>query len=350
MTNYLDIQNNYSLLGHNTFAIDCAAAQFITVHSVDDLQHALSEYAGKSFLLLGGGSNLLLDRPAFEAPVFWMHNMGIRLLGEKENSVRVQAMAGENWHDFVSWCVAQGYGGLENLSLIPGTVGAAPIQNIGAYGVELKDTVISVEAINVRTRQTRHFSREECLFGYRESVFKRQQRGQWIIHAVTFELTRNQHQLHLDYGAIADRLAQAGVEHPDIADVRAAVIAIRQERLPDPAHLPNAGSFFKNPVIEQADYQQLAARYPQMPAYPQADGMVKLPAAWLIEQCGWKGHRESTVGVHAKHALVLVNHGGASGADVIKLARQIQQDVHARFGVSLALEVNLGSDAVFPEY
>ena len=316
---------------------------------MDDLVAALEQFSAGAFMLLGGGSNLLLDSARISVPVLWINHKGIEICDEHEDHVVVRAMAGENWHEFVSWCVAHDYGGLENLSLIPGTVGAAPLQNIGAYGVELKDTVVSVEVMNVHTRELRQFSRDECRFGYRDSVFKKQQRGQWIIHAVSFRLSTREHQLRLDYGAIQEKLAAAGNVHPGIKDVSEAVIAIRRQRLPDPLQLPNAGSFFKNPLITAHEYEEIVKGYPQVPAYRQADGQVKVPAGWLIEQCGWKGKRHGNVGVHEHHALVLVNYGGATGKQIVELANEIQQDVELRFGLSLAFEVNLGSDTVFPE-
>lgn len=343
----LHISSRHSLLGHNSLAIDAHADTFIDIRSIQDLAEVARQFPDQDYLILGGGSNLLLDQPVIQRPVLWINLRGIEILQDNDDEVIVRAMAGENWHEFVLWCLKHDLGGLENLSLIPGSVGAAPIQNIGAYGVEVRDVLQQVEVFNLSDGNARVFSTDECQLSYRDSIFKHPPPGsQWVITAVAFRLTRKRHQLKLDYGAIQQTLEAAGITQPTIRDVSEAVIQIRRQRLPDPAETPNAGSFFKNPVVARQDYRQLLATHPDMPGYDLPGDQVKIPAAWLIEQCGWKGKRLEHCGVHAQHALVLINHDHASAAELLDLARQIQLSVRQRFGLLLAPEVNLGSGAV----
>ena len=268
----LDIKTNYSLRDYNTFAIDATADEFVEIHSVADLRSAIKTYDKQRVLVLGGGSNLLFDQQRIRQPVFWINLKGIRVEQEDELRVVVRAMAGENWHDFVMWCLQHDYGGLENLSLIPGSVGAAPVQNIGAYGVEIKDSLYDVEAVSLVDGQRRSFSPEQCRFAYRDSIFKHSDGSHWIIVSVAFSLSRQQHELHLDYGAIRQTLQDAQIEHPSISDISHAVVAIRQQKLPDPKQLPNAGSFFKNPVIDARVFRELQAAHADMPGYELPDG------------------------------------------------------------------------------
>jgi UDP-N-acetylmuramate dehydrogenase len=343
----LDIRKDYPLKAHNTFAIDSIADTFITINSVADLIEAVTQLDDESCLVLGGGSNLLFDQERIENPVFWVNIKGIEELEAKGGHVIIKAMAGENWHDFVLWCLQRDYGGLENLSLIPGSVGAAPVQNIGAYGVEVKDTLHQVEALNLNDGMIQHFSLDECELAYRDSIFKGSQRGQWVILSVSFRLTRHEHQLKLGYGAIRETLQAAGIDNPMIQDVSNTVIQIRQEKLPDPKIVPNAGSFFKNPVVNAEIFKDLKHRHPGIPGFELPDGKVKIPAGWLIDQCGWKGRREGNCGVHQQHALVLVNYGNATGADILHLADRIEESVMHSFELSLTPEVNVSSDAAF---
>jgi len=252
----------------------------------------------------------------------------------------VKASAGENWHEFVTYCVNEGFGGLENLSLIPGNVGSCPIQNIGAYGVEVKDSFHSLEAIDLQTGELVVFSNEECRFGYRDSIFKRDLKGKFAIWSVTFELKLNP-VVHIEYGAIKQELEAMGTGNPGIADVSNAVCSIRQKKLPDPEVLGNAGSFFKNPTVDQKFAEKLVESFPKMVFYPTGADRIKLAAGWLIEQCGWKGHREGDAGVHENQALVLVNYGNATGSNILTLAHRIQNSVYERFGVKLDMEVNV---------
>lgn len=333
---------NQSLRPFNTFGIDATAHYFMEVDSISALQNALQlpEIQGLPLLVLGGGSNLLLTRN-FEGFALKISLKGIELLHEDEQCYYVRAGAGENWHGFVQHCIANGWAGVENLSLIPGTVGAAPMQNIGAYGVELKDVFYELQALAIAEGSLHTFLHSDCRFGYRESVFKHEAKGKYIITSVTFRL-RKTPQINVSYGAIRQTLEAMGISSPTIADVSRAVIHIRQSKLPDPTQLGNAGSFFKNPEIPKAQYDELKTRYPDLPAYPtDHPDRIKVAAGWLIEQCGWKGKRVGNTGAHKDQALVLVNYGGASGAEIWQLAQQIQASVAERFGVQLQPEVNV---------
>lgn len=290
-------------------------------------------------MVLGGGSNILFTRN-WLGLIAHMAIPGIEIIGEDSDHVQVAVGAGENWHSLVIWAVDQGYGGIENLSLIPGTVGAAPMQNIGAYGVEIKDVFHSLEALELKTGKVVRFYREDCLFGYRTSLFKTEQKGNYIITRVFFTLNKN-HSLNTSYGAIEETLGEKGIDNPTIKDVSDAVISIRQSKLPDPAVIGNAGSFFKNPVVEKAHYEALEALHPEIPHYKISEKEEKIPAGWLIEQCGWKGHRNGEIGVHDKQALVLVNHGLGKGIDIRKLAMEIMRSVKDEFQIELEPEVNM---------
>ncbi|MEW7858600.1 UDP-N-acetylmuramate dehydrogenase [Pseudomonas chlororaphis] len=336
----LHLQSQVSLKPFNTFGVDARAQLFAEAHSDADVREALaySEQYQLPLLVIGGGSNLLLtaDIPAL---VLRMSTCGIRLLSDDGQQVIVEAEAGETWHPFVQWTLQQGLSGLENLSLIPGTVGAAPMQNIGAYGVEIKDVFAGLTALDRQSGELRDFSLEECQFAYRDSLFK-QEAGRWLILRVRFALARNEH-LHLEYGPVRQRLSEQGIEQPTASDVSRAICSIRSEKLPDPAVLGNAGSFFKNPVVSAALAAEIRQQHAGLVGYPQADGQVKLAAGWLIEQAGWKGFRDGDAGVHRLQSLVLVNYGGATGLQLLSLARRIQQDIAERFHVQLEMEPNL---------
>lgn len=336
----LQVRTQVSLKPYNSFAVEARASHFAEVESDQLVREALAyaEAQQLSLLVLGGGSNLLLTADV-QALVLRMASRGIRLLSDDGEQVLVEAEAGEPWHPFVQWTLAQGFAGLENLSLIPGTVGAAPVQNIGAYGVELKDLFAGLTALDRHTGELREFFLEECGFAYRDSLFKRES-GRWLILRVRFALSRSA-ALHLDYGPVRQRLAEQGIDAPTALDVSQAICAIRSEKLPDPAVLGNAGSFFKNPVVPAALAQRLRAEHADLVGYPQADGQVKLAAGWLIERAGWKGFREGDAGVHRLQALVLVNYGSATGAQLLTLARRIQADIAQRFAVELEIEPNV---------
>ncbi|WP_338460212.1 UDP-N-acetylmuramate dehydrogenase [Pseudomonas sp. TE3-3-F2023] len=333
-------QEQVSLKPYNTFGIDVKARYFSQAHDDQEVRQALAQaqQGGVPVLVIGGGSNLLLTRD-IDALVLHMASRGRRVLSDDGERIVVEAEAGEPWHPFVQWTLAQGYCGLENLSLIPGTVGAAPMQNVGAYGVEIKDVFVALTALDRETGELRDFGLAECAFGYRDSLFKRNP-GHWLILRVRFALSRTL-RAHLDYGPVRQRLAEQGVTEPTAQAISEAICSIRREKLPDPAELGNAGSFFKNPVVSAEQVERIRAQYPGVVAYPQADGQVKLAAGWLIEQAGWKGHREGDAGVHRLQSLVLVNYGQASGAQMHALARRIQADILERFGVELEMEPNL---------
>jgi UDP-N-acetylmuramate dehydrogenase len=336
----LGVQSRVSLKAYNSFAVDVAARWFAEAHDDDQVREALA-YARQQqlpVLLLGGGSNMLLTADV-EALVLRMASRGIRVLQDDGERVLVEVEAGEPWHPFVQWTLQQGLVGLENLSLIPGTVGAAPMQNIGAYGVELKDLFVGLTALDRLSGELREFSLDDCGFAYRDSLFK-QEAGRWVILRVRFALSRTA-ALHLEYGPLRQRLAERGVTAPTAVDVSQAICAIRSEKLPDPALLGNAGSFFKNPLVSVELAQRLGAEHADLVAYPQADGRVKLAAGWLIERAGWKGFREGDAGVHRLQALVLVNYGQATGQQLLALAQRIQADVLRRFAVELEIEPNV---------
>lgn len=335
----MKIQENISLKPFTTFGIDKKAKFFTTVTTLDELKSALLVAKEKQLpvFILGGGSNILLTRD-IEGLVIKLEIKGINLVKEDEDQLWAEVGAGEMWHELVMHSIAKDWAGLENLSLIPGTVGASPMQNIGAYGVEIKDVFDSLMAMNRETLEIQSFDAEACRFGYRESVFKQTFKDQFVITSVTFRLSKTPN-FHLEYGAIREVLAANGIDQPSIRAISDAVIQIRQSKLPDPKEIGNAGSFFKNPTIPNAQFDELKASYPSIPGYPSAEG-VKVAAGWLIEQTGWKGKRIGEVGVHAKQALVLVNYGGGSGEEIKKLSEQIQASVYDKFGVQLQAEVN----------
>ena len=337
----MKLQSDFPLKALNTFGIDVKARYFARFESVGELQQllALPELRHLDKLILGGGSNLLFTRD-FEGVVLQNGITGIEVLREDEDEVYIKVGGGEVWHDFVLYALQQNYGGVENLSLIPGTVGASPLQNIGAYGVELKDVFHELEAVHLQSGGVRTFDNATCRFGYRESVFKNELKGQFVVTSVVFRLSKK-HKLNTSYGAITTTLQEMQVQQPSIQDVSAAVCHIRQSKLPDPKQIGNAGSFFKNPEIPLAQYEQLKADYPNIPSYPVTPETVKVPAGWLIEQCGWKGKVIGNYGVHKNQALVLVNYGGASGEHVRQLAYDIIASVEEKFGIRLHPEVNI---------
>lgn len=334
----LSLQCEQSLRTLNTFGLDARAAALLRVDSVDVLRAMRADPALATMrrLVLGGGSNLLLTRD-FDGLVLHMVNRGIVITGEDDDHVHVTAQAGENWHGFVQWTLAHGLPGLENLSLIPGSVGASPIQNIGAYGSEMAEFFHSLRAFDIETGELLTLDRSACAFGYRDSVFKHALRDRAVIVEVTFALPKRW-QPNLRYAELAAEVAAQGKAEPTAQDISAAVIVIRTRKLPDPAQVGNAGSFFKNPVVSAEQRAALLAVHPQLVSYAQADGSYKLAAGWLIDQCGWKGKSLGAAGVHEKQALVLVNRGGATGAEVLRLAEHISGDVMQRFGVRLEIE------------
>jgi UDP-N-acetylmuramate dehydrogenase len=336
----LHIQENVSLKNFNTFGIEAGARYFVEINKPEQLKELFMDpqWHQTERLVIGGGSNLLLVKD-FEGLVI---RMNIRSIVPRINhdEVLVEAGAGENWNELVSYCVDNGFAGMENLTLIPGSVGASPIQNIGAYGVELKDVFESCVAFEITTGETKVFNKEACHFGYRESVFKSTFKGQYIITSVTFRLSCAP-KLNLSYGAIEQELNNRKITQPTIKDVSAVVAAIRVSKLPDPSTIGNSGSFFKNPVIPANQFQLLQQQYPHISNYPAGDGFIKLAAGWLIEQCGWKGKIVGHTGTWKDQALVLVNHGGATGQEIYDLSSQIIESVYTRFGVMLEREVNI---------
>ncbi len=335
----MKIKNNITLKPFNTFGIDVNAAEFAAISSVGDLKDVLNTNPS-DLMILGGGSNLLLTKDV-NALVLQINIKGIRVISRLENRVQVEVAAGENWHEFVCWCLKENFGGLENLSLIPGNVGTAPIQNIGAYGVELKDSFVSCEALHIQTQELKVFTKEDCNFEYRDSIFKQELKGQYIITSVVFELSSQQHILKTNYGAIESELKSTGVETPTIQDVSKAVISIRNSKLPDPKIIGNSGSFFKNPVVSGSKFQILQSQFQDIPHYNISEDSIKIPAAWLIDTAGFKGKTFGNYGVHSKQALVLVNYGGASGKDILNLSLQIQNAVKLIFDIKLETEVNI---------
>ena len=335
----MNIQESISLKPFTTFGIDQKAKYFTRVGTLSELKAALLAAKEQQLpvFILGGGSNILLTRD-IDALVIKLEIKGINLVKEEGDQLLVEVGAGEMWHELVLHSIAQDWAGLENLSLIPGTVGASPMQNIGAYGVEIKDVFDSLQAMHRQTLEMHSFDAEACQFGYRESVFKQTLKDQYVITSVTFRLSKTP-KFHLEYGAIREVLAANGIEQPSIRAISDAVIQIRQSKLPDPKEIGNAGSFFKNPTIANAQFDALKAEYPSIPGYPSAEG-VKVAAGWLIEHAGWKGKRIGDVGVHAKQALVLVNYGGGSGEELKSLSEQIQASVFEKFGINLQPEVN----------
>ena len=334
----MNIIQNQSLKKYNTFGIDAKAKEFVAVNSISTLIEAIA--STKDLFILGGGSNMLLTQD-IQKLVVHVNLKGIELIDENEDFVIVRAQAGENWHEFVLWCIDQNFGGIENLSLIPGNVGTTVIQNIGAYGVEIKDTLFSCEALNRSTLEIETFTNVQCQFDYRESVFKNELKEQYIITAVSFKLSKKNHAVSTNYGAIEAELLKKNIQNPTLKEVSNAVIAIRQSKLPDPKELGNSGSFFKNPIISKTDYEKAKAVHPEMPHYVVSENSVKVPAGWLIEQAGFKGKRFGDAGVHKNQALVLVNYGTATGAEIVALSKNIQQTILDQFGIAIEAEVNI---------
>lgn len=334
------MKKDVSLQSYNTFGIDVKASRFIAVSSLNQLEELLAH--DQDYFVLGGGSNMLLTQD-IKQTVLHIALKGYEIINQdfSQDELLLKVAAGENWHDFVLHCIAHNYGGVENLSLIPGNVGTAPIQNIGAYGAELKDVFHSCEALSRKDGSRRIFSLEDCAFGYRDSIFKGALKNKYIITSVTFRLTKRAHKINTAYGAIADTLAAKSISNPTIKEVSDAVIAIRQSKLPDPKEIGNSGSFFKNPTVNQATFTALRKLFPEIPYYPIASDVIKVPAGWLIEQAGFKGKRFGDAGVHDKQALVLVNHGNATGEEIWALAMKIQKAVKETFGLEIVPEVNV---------
>lgn len=335
------MKTNVNLQTYNSFGFDAVAKYFVEINDSDDLQTLIKTGALQQhkILILSGGNNILFQEERFDGLVVYINTKGIEILREDENEVVVRAQAGEDWPDFVKFTVCKGWYGLENLAHIPGKVGAAPVQNIGAYGMELKDSFLQCEAFELETGKTKVFGKEGCRFGYRESIFKNELKGQFIITSVDFLLKKNA-PLHLDYGNIKAYLEQNGIEKPTLLQLHDTICAIRNAKLPDVKQIGSAGSFFKNPVIEAAQFAALQKEFPNIPHYDEPNGKVKVPAGWLIEQAGWKGWRNEHIGVYDKQALVLVHYGGGNGHDIVELARKIQDSVEAKFGIRISPEVN----------
>lgn len=335
----MNIQENISLKAYNTFGIAKNARFFVLVKSIKELKDALSWAKDQNInsLILGGGSNILLTQNQ-DALVIKIEIEGIKVIQEDEDSLWVEVGAGVNWHQFVLTSIDNNWAGIENLSLIPGTVGASPMQNIGAYGVEIKDLFFNLKALNRNTLELEEFDAEQCQFGYRESIFKNELKGQYVICSVTFKLKKVP-EFHTEYGAIQETLETSGIKELSLRSISDAVIHIRQSKLPDPKEIGNAGSFFKNPTIPSKQFEILKDMYPTIPGYPNEEG-IKVPAAWLIEQCEWKGKRFGDIGVHSKQPLVLVNYGDGDGNEIKNLALKIQQSVLDKFQIEIHPEVN----------
>jgi len=336
----MTIQQNISLKPYNTFGLEATARFFVEIASLEELKSILQnpDYQSINKLFLGGGSNILLTKN-YDGLVIKINLKGIEKASEDDVHVYIRAGAGENWHQLVMYCVENQYAGMENMSLIPGTVGAAPMQNIGAYGVEIKDIFEELQAINLETFAIETFKLEDCNFGYRESIFKHQAKGKYVITSVTFRLNKTPI-YKVGYGDIQKILEEMNVKSLNIKAISDAVISIRKSKLPDPAEIGNSGSFFKNPEIPKAQYEDLKERFENIPSYPINETTVKVPAGWLIEQAGWKGFRDGQIGVHARQALVLVNYGGGKGEQIKALSAKIQASVLEKFGISLSAEVN----------
>ena len=334
----MTILNNISLKEYNTFGVECYAKRFVSIESFYQLQQLLKNE--HDVFLISGGSNMLLTKN-IDKLVVLINIKGISIDQENENAVHLTVNAGENWHEFVLWCISQDFGGLENLSLIPGNVGTCPIQNIGAYGVEVKDTITKVEVLEIETGKLVTFSNADCNFGYRNSIFKNESKGTYVLTAVSFRLTKKTHQLNTSYGAIETALQEQNISNPTIKNISDAVISIRKSKLPDPKEIGNGGSFFKNPVISKTQFLELQKEYPKIPSYRISNTEVKVPAGWLIEQADFKGKRFGDFGVHEKQALVLVNYGNASGKEIHELAQKIQATIFTEFGIPLEIEVNV---------
>ncbi|MCW3168495.1 UDP-N-acetylmuramate dehydrogenase [Chryseobacterium sp. 09-1422] len=336
------MQENFSLKAYNTFGVDAKARYFAAVNSVEELIKTLkfSNAQELPHLFLGGGSNILFTED-FQGLAIQLDLKGISEEFSNENQVLVTAQAGENWHEFVLFCLNKNYGGLENLSLIPGNVGTSPMQNIGAYGTEIKDVFVSCKVLNLETLKVETFDLEKCRFGYRDSIFKQEGKGKFVILEVTFKLTRENHVIKTEYGAIKTELENLGIEKPTIQDISKAVINIRQSKLPNPKVLGNAGSFFKNPTVPLAQFEDLKLKFENIQGYPNGN-FVKVPAGWLIEQCGWKGKQIGNVASHKLQSLVIINATGhATGKEIFDFSTMIIESVKEKFGIELEREVNI---------
>ena len=340
----MQIQNNISLKKYNTFGIEAKAKQFAKVHSTDELKIILEENKAQKKFILGGGSNMLLTKD-IDALVIHIDLKGKKIIQENDDFVWVESQAGENWHEFVLWTIEQNFGGMENMSLIPGNVGATPVQNIGAYGTEIKDTFVSCEAMTIENQEMKTFIKEDCNFGYRESIFKNEAKNQYVITSVVFKLTKRNHKINISYGDIMAELAKNNSEasrlNPSLKEVSNAVIAIRQSKLPDPKELGNSGSFFKNPILLKSDFEKIHQQFPEMKYFDISDTEVKVPAGWLIEQAGFKGKRFGDAGIHKNQALVLVNYGNATGQEILNVSKNIQETIFKTFGIHIEAEVNV---------
>ncbi len=336
----MNISHNTSLKNYNTFGIEVFAKKFISISNLEELQKTLL-IENKKLFILGGGSNMLLTKDIEQELVIHIDIKGKEVINENEDFVWVKVNAGENWHELILWCIENNYGGLENMSLIPGNVGTAPIQNIGAYGKELKDNFIECEATEIETGNTRVFNKKDCEFDYRNSIFKNNLKGKYIITSVTFKLTKKDHEINTKYGAIEDELKKSNITNPSIKEISDAVIKIRQSKLPDPKKLGNSGSFFKNPIISKNKFDKFIINFPKAPSYKISENEIKIPAGWLIEQAGFKGKRFGDAGIHKKQALVLVNYGDASGQEIWNLAIKIKNDVLKKFNIEINPEVNI---------
>jgi len=328
-----------SLKKYNTFGVEATARYFVTISGFDELKSLVKNFdPGKdSHLIIGGGSNLLFTKD-FDGWILRNEIKGIEITEETDKHVLLKASSGENWSDFVDFTVEKGWGGLENLSLIPGTVGAAPVQNIGAYGMEQKDVFVSLEACNLITGKICYFNKMECDFGYRRSILKEAEKGKWFVLNVTYRLLKTP-ELHLNYAPLLKAFENMPAEEITVKAVSEAVKRIRRSKLPDPEELGNAGSFFKNPVILHEKFLGIQKRFPKIPFYPSENGNIKIPAGWLIEQAGWKGKQVGNAGVHHQQALVIVNYGKATGKDILQISKDIQKDVLQRFDITLEPEV-----------
>lgn len=333
-------QNNVDLKSFNTFGFDIQAQQYQSIEEAEDLRQLYKDgvFESQHWGILGGGSNITFTQN-FEGLLLHNKILGKTVISETQQEILVEFGGGENWHEAVLFTLENGWGGLENLSLIPGTVGACPIQNIGAYGVEIKDCFHSLTAFHIPSGEFHTLGKTDCGFGYRDSIFKREKKGQYFITSVQFTLSKNP-VIKTQYGDIQATLDGWGINNPSIRDISNAVIHIRQSKLPNPAEIGNCGSFFKNPVVDSRIIPALMAQYPDLKTFPAGDGLTKVPAGWLIEKGGWKGFRRNNIGVHAKQALVLVNYGGGTGSQIIELAKEIQADILQKFGIELEMEVN----------
>ncbi len=336
----MKILKNISLKNYNTFGIDVKAKFFCEVNTLKELKYVfnLNEYSNR--FIISGGSNILFTSD-IDALVIHINIKGKEIIKEDDDFIWLKVMAGENWHELVLWCVNNEYGGLENMSLIPGNVGTAPIQNIGAYGVELKDNFVSCKALHTLSGELHNFTKEDCKFNYRDSFFKNEGKNKFIITSIVLKLSKKNHLLKISYGSIESELAKNKINQPTIKDISNAVITIRKSKLPDPKQLGNSGSFFKNPIVDKLVFDKFIEKNPAAPFYKLSDATYKIPAGWLIEQCGFKGKRDGDAGVHINQALVLVNYGNATGKEILELSRKIQKSVLDNFNINIQAEVNI---------